>query len=541
MRRELPQTVILSVLNYVESSGPVSGQNLGTLTVGRDSGVIFFKWCPYVEIVELANANSETPYIHQIYLEAPQIQKIIIAPASEQDSVDVVISTLRPPEMHQFRLHKDPIECAAQLMQVLAVNSAISTGEVGPNFWKFAAKSNAAAYEVMIKQFKVYVISCTDGVFDVPDIQIVCDETVPFAEAASKEVEVRFGIDSAQYLRSPLTVDDYKSISGSSVSFTDVALQAARRGLSREMRAIMWPELLGVLPFAKEKSEVMRMRIEQYRSMKQQWLTLSSYQACKVPGLKNAFQTIRMDVRRTNTPSDLEDGPFKAMMVDVLRTYAVYNGDVRYTQGLNDILLPFISVFVANGVEYAEELSFWCFASFLEHAENCLIDSKLGVNGIMVADMPCVIELIEKYDRECGEWLHAHGMEDLNFMISAAMLMYRRSFDEPDLERIWDAIIANKEPRHFFLCFTASLLIFCFPSFKVIDNPCTTRLLPICDQIFVRQNVGSVIGLALHMAQDHPGHERRIPPRIETVYSSEYFTSPFSSDHVSLVKQDLYV
>ena len=539
MQRELPSTAILSVLHSVEIADSTSGPSLGMFIVGKDSGEIFFKWCPYNELIDEARAS----YIHQIYLEAHRIQKVILIPVSGQEAMDLVVSTIQPPEMHQFRLREDAVESAAQFMQVLAVNSAIATNDAGRDFWRKAALSNATAYDAMKKQLKVYVISCTDGVFDVPDMQIVNQDDVPYVtETAAHDIEARFGLDGAQYLRSPLTVADYKAVVGSSVSFSDFALQVCRRGLSSEMRAIMWPELLGVVPFMKEnKTEVLKMRVEEYRSLKLQWESLSPYQVAKVVALRNAFQTIRMDVRRTNTPAGMEEGPFKTMMTDILKTYAVYNSDIRYTQGLNDMLLPFVYIFVSHGLEYAEELAFWCFASFLEHAENCLIDSKLGVNGILVADMPSTVHLIDVYDPDCGQWLREHEMEDLNFMISAAMLYYRRSFDELDLERIWDAAIASKEPRHFFLCFAAALLIFCYPAFKAIDNPCTTRILPICDQIFMKQNVGSVIGLAIHIYQDSPPPERTMPARIETPYSSEYFASPFSKNHEYLCKNDLYI
>lgn len=538
MSKGLPDTLILSVLHKIETFDPLKGQTQGMLIIGKESEIMFFKWCPYVEKDEI-----QVSYIHQLYLSALQIQKILIAPRGK--TFDMVFSTLHPPEMHQFRITHDAIQTVTQFMQVLAVNSTIGKrNEMSADFWRNVAQNNASGFGNLMRAAKVYDIPCTNGVFEVPYIKIMTTDSIPLVdELSASEVATRFGVNGHIYKSNPLSVDDYNAIVSSSINLSDLNIQVGRKGLEHNLRAILWPRLLGVIPYLKDKSvdEFLRARVEEYEKIKNQWNTMSSYQTCKNQGLRNAYQTIRMDVRRTNIPSDMDEKEFKNIMLNVLKTYTLYNFDIRYTQGLNDVLLPFVYVFKSTGVKDVEALSFWCFASFLERSENALIDQNIGVEGMMRCDLPEIVRIAELCDPECGRWIIDNDLQDMNFMISPFMLVFRRSFDQEDVERIWDTAIASDNPRKFLLCFAAALLVFSYPSFKKIDHCSTSRILPICDQVFSKQPVGSVIGVAIQLMEKVSNIERRTPWHTEPVFETDYFKPANSEFHDRCLANELYV
>jgi hypothetical protein len=111
------------------------------------------------------------------------------------------------------------------------------------------------------------------------------------------------------------------------------------RGLEPSMRWKVWPILLNVLPFKSDQSELLALRVDEYRSIRDQWQTRSKAQIKYNQFVREAFITIQVDVKRTNPPLSVEQlTEWRIYLIRILRTYAVWNLDVRYTQGFNDIL-----------------------------------------------------------------------------------------------------------------------------------------------------------------------------------------------------------
>jgi len=556
MSISLPQPLIMLIFQDVETYIPGKTGSRGVFIVGQDSGQFFFKWSQYISHDTSPKPNSnrnaslgsnrpQMEYFPQIYLTANQIQRIIITP--NQKVTDMLISTLHPPEMHQFQFRQSPIESCLQFLQVLAVNTAIKDMPIISNeFWRSVTTNSANTYPSFASLARVYDISCENGKFTVPFIQVQTTfDSLPLVDELTKaKISAQYGINGSQFTNSPFALSDYRQIVGSSISFTDIRVQASRRGVSKDLRPILWPQLLNVLPFCKDTNSILQLRVKEYFSIKSQWQTLSSYQLHRRQDLRSSYQTIRMDVRRTNLPPYIDEKQIRVLMIDILKTYAVWNFDVRYTQGLNDILLPFVLViYTSNQVNYTleekEALCFWCFASFVESIESALVEKTM--DGVMQQDLPFVLELLKQTDEKISKWIIDCDMADMNFIVSSYMLAFRRSLSEEDLERAWDSAMASTNPYHFIGCFAAALIVFSYPTMSKIENCSTPHILPVCDKIFSQQPIGSVVGVALSIETSCNPRERRDSHFVSSRIDSEFFVPPMTSEYGIISSNHLFI
>jgi hypothetical protein len=75
-------------------------------------------------------------------------------------------------------------------------------------------------------------------------------------------------------------------------------------------------------------------------------MSLSKMQLKYLPDVRDAFATIKVDVKRTHPPDVTTRVAHRdAILIRILRTLPMWNLDVRYTQGLNDLAVVFMTVF----------------------------------------------------------------------------------------------------------------------------------------------------------------------------------------------------
>jgi hypothetical protein len=217
----------------------------------------------------------------------------------------------------------------------------------------------------------------------------------------------------------------------------------------------------------------------------------------------DAFSTIRVDVKRTHPPQCITSiAKWDQILINILRTFTMWNLDVRYTQGLNDLAVVFMTVFIPAletfpSADDAEALAFWCFAAFVE-----LIGSGLIADNLMVMqdrELKQIMGIIARFHPACAKWLSSNGLEDLSFLISSFILAFGRSFGPETIVRVWEALVTVEAPWLFLRYFSASLLILSFPSFLRVSNCSSGKLVALMDELFVQQDVGAVIAVSLSM------------------------------------------
>jgi hypothetical protein len=200
----------------------------------------------------------------------------------------------------------------------------------------------------------------------------------------------------------------------------------------------------------------------------------------------------------------------------------MWNFDVRYTQGFNDLGVILMSIFVPQigkslTLEASEALVFWCFAAFVERTASGLIAEDLMV--MQTRELSEIMNITERFHPTFAKWLREKNMSDLSFLLSAVVLAFGRTFDSFTLPRVWETLISSSAANVFLRYFASSLLILSYPSFSAIPNCNTGKLMAEADSIFRGQDLGSVIGLTLALmkrSQEEIQTKNKIPERTKS-------------------------
>ena len=277
------------------------------------------------------------------------------------------------------------------------------------------------------------------------------------------------------------------------------------RGLSVDIRHKIWPVLCNILPFEESKQkEILKIRTDEYLSIRNQWETSSKLQIKNFSRLSKFYSTIRNDVNRTfPQESVVSFEKWDDMLTNILRTFTLWNLNVGYTQGLNDLAVNFMGIFlpqVTKGeltIDEVESLSFWCLSSFVE-----LIDGSITAEDLAIAqskEINYVCQILNKFHPICFNWLKSHILSDLLFIRPSLILAFSRSFPFNDVFRIWESIVCSSSPSSALLFLAASIVIHCFPLIMMETEYSIGRIQQSIDKMIAKQNVGSVIAVTLGM------------------------------------------
>jgi len=137
-------------------------------------------------------------------------------------------------------------------------------------------------------------------------------------------------------------------------------------GIADEIRGQVWKYLVGYYDFKSTTAERKKLDEEkrrEYFQYKQQWTSITPKQETRFALFREKKHRIEKDVVRTDRNHPMfqaDNSPFLVILNDVLVTYAFYNFDLGYCQGMGDLLSPILSV-IPDEVE-----AFWAFASLME-------------------------------------------------------------------------------------------------------------------------------------------------------------------------------
>ena len=325
----------------------------------------------------------------------------------------------------------------------------------------------------------------------------------------------KYNIISDVYMKNPIKEGDLQLFQ----SLSELKEAVKIRGISPEIRHIVWPIIFDVIPFDENRrEEVLKNRIEEYKAIKLQWTSLSKHQIKSWTPIKDAFGTIRVDVKRTHPPPGVQvTEKWSETLTSLLKSFTIWNRNIHYTQGLNDIAANIMIIFcppTCNELEQdaAEALAFWCFANFVEMAGHGLVSENMML--MQEKELSETYKIIEANSAN-HSWLEATNMSNLSFLISPFMLAFGRSFDKPIIARIWECLVCVPDPWIFLKYFSASLVIFSLATFMNIPNCTSDKLVPLLDEIFPKLDIGNIIGVALAMMTADKG-EMEFNPRGKT-------------------------
>ena len=488
----------------------------GALVLATADDELIFWWRSYPQIQKGKLAPKQDK--QETVIGSKNIQKIIVnyrekeafIMINSRSSGQFFLTTLNFPNENRDQL--------LHLIQLITVNMCQNrpeppTLDAFVDFMTETMALNRDKYDsfdmdVDCGQFTIPLSFCTNGILPKklvvvqPDLNIVS----------------KYQINAGDFINNPITEAEIQTFA----TTEELKKAVAKRGVSPNIRHIVWPIIFDVLPLDPEKrEEALKHRVEEYKNIKNQWTSLSKQQIKSWTAIKDAFATIRVDVKRTHPPPNVTvTDEWYEILVSLLRSFTIWNRNLRYTQGLNDLASNIMIHFckptcTALDDDVAEALSFWCFANFVEVAGNGLVTDNMM--KMQQKELKEIFEIIERFSPN-SKWLTAMNMTSLSFLISPFMLAYGRSFDKQTIARLWETLISVPDPWCFLKHFSASLIIFSIPTFMLIPNCNGDKLVPLLDEIFPKLNIGGIIGVALAIMKENKGEEPyKIPGRKEPV------------------------
>eukprot|EP00818_Percolomonas_sp_WS_P005034 CAMPEP_0117449010 /NCGR_PEP_ID=MMETSP0759-20121206/7709_1 /TAXON_ID=63605 /ORGANISM="Percolomonas cosmopolitus, Strain WS" /LENGTH=762 /DNA_ID=CAMNT_0005241441 /DNA_START=777 /DNA_END=3065 /DNA_ORIENTATION=+ len=224
------------------------------------------------------------------------------------------------------------------------------------------------------------------------------------------------------------------------------------RGIEEEARAEIWPFLLGFYPWnstREEREQFLSDSADEYKVYRTQWESITPRQLEKHSVFRERSHRVEKDVVRTDRTNPLyasDDSPYLQIIYRVLVTYAFYNYDLGYCQGMGDFLSPLLSV-VRD-----ETLTYWCYSTLMDSRvhQNFHKDSK----G-MEAQLQSLLNIVKTLDYGLYVYLESREALNLFFCFRWILVNFKREFNYDDIKRIWESFWTNEwgENMHLFMCY----------------------------------------------------------------------------------------
>ena len=264
--------------------------------------------------------------------------------------------------------------------------------------------------------------------------------------------------------------------------FENLKREIFRRGLTDEARAKIWPLLLGITSPSKsteENEKYLKKKHMEYIQIRKQWEAITDIQTKEVNAIPELVRVIENDVRRTdrNLPQfQRNDHPNLVLLHNVLISYALYNHDTGYVQGMGDLLSPFIIIFIKNWPDNDHAELYNGKVIPRDEAESLMLLLLCGLMTTMQHDrmftelashqqftMERAYEITKKTNPPVREWLDENELTGLFFLYRPILLLFKREFDLKFVFRLWDSFFSHPKPYSFPRFFMSAVLMMLFP------------------------------------------------------------------------------
>ncbi|KAF9457177.1 rab-GTPase-TBC domain-containing protein [Collybia nuda] len=273
------------------------------------------------------------------------------------------------------------------------------------------------------------------------------------------------------------------------VRVEEMKREVFRRGISADMRQTIWPYVLGVFDWDAthaERTYNWGEKRKRYCRLKDEW--------CGVPEIFDRTDIVEerhridVDCRRTDRTQSIFSSPAGSSnntsngdnstyrrystispnlsdigaqspsnehidrLAGILLTYNFYEKELGYVQGMSDLCAP---VYVVMGAD--EELTFWCFAEFMNRMKKNFLRDQSGMKrqlltlqqliGLMDPELYRHFELLENID----------GL-NLFFCFRWVLIAFKREFPFDDVLRLWEVLWTDYYSNEFVLFVALAVL-----------------------------------------------------------------------------------
>lgn len=123
-----------------------------------------------------------------------------------------------------------------------------------------------------------------------------------------------------------------------------------------------------------------------------------------------------------------------ARLVAILETYALYDPEIGYCQGMSDLLSPFVALM---DEDYE---AFWCFVHFMHVARDNFRLDEMGIRK----QLNLVARIIKTKDPHLYSHLEKLEAEDCFFVYRMVVVLFRRELSFEQTLCLWEVIWANQ-------------------------------------------------------------------------------------------------
>jgi len=178
-----------------------------------------------------------------------------------------------------------------------------------------------------------------------------------------------------------------------------------------------------------------------------------------IHNIKNQEISDHADKKR-NEPSYFQDNKNKAsfdtnadLMGRILFIYAKKYPEVRYIQGMNEILAPILYCFSNDQNPYfylnVEADTYICFENFMNEVKEIFMRSRDNTETGIQARLKNLYMILRVLDRDLFNHLSNEKVEMQYFAFRWYTLFFTQEFEMPDVLRLWDSLLAEDEKFDF--------------------------------------------------------------------------------------------
>jgi hypothetical protein len=294
--------------------------------------------------------------------------------------------------------------------------------------------------------------------------------SVSFNENTSKEVQKHTmgarATDSARIMKFT------KELSGSTV-FLEKLRELAWSGVPPYLRPTTWRLLLGYAPPNSDRREgVLRRKRLEYLDCVSRYYDIPDIE--RTDEEINMLRQISVDCPRTVPDVSFFQQPqVQKSLERILYTWAIRHPASGYVQGINDLVTPFVVVFLSEQLEGGiEEWSitdlsmekicdfeadcYWCLSNLLDGMQDHYTFAQPGIQRLVFK----LKELVRRIDEPVSKHIEEQGLEFLQFAFRWFNCLLIREIPFHLVTRLWDTYLAEGDKLPDFLVYIfASFLL----------------------------------------------------------------------------------
>ncbi|EIE19077.1 RabGAP/TBC protein [Coccomyxa subellipsoidea C-169] len=241
----------------------------------------------------------------------------------------------------------------------------------------------------------------------------------------------------------------------------DALRELAWSGVPADLRPVCWQLLLGYLPPNRERREqILERKRREYRDMVPEYYDIEAAERSEDDNC--ALRQVIVDVPRTAPGVPFFSQPrLQKSLERILFLWGIRHPASGYVQGINDLVTPFLAVFLSPHFEGpvegwpegcaadlpeeamtgAEADSYWCLCKLLDSIQDHYTHAQPGIQRTVFR----LQELVRRIDEPFAQHLEAEGLEFLHFQVLCRWVncLLIREIPFSLAMRLWDTYLAE--------------------------------------------------------------------------------------------------